>query len=261
MRRLILVLSSIFILTVFASCIDRPDCVLDESQLADVLVDVHRAEGLLELQQNNTRKLSETDQYQREVIAAVLAKHGVTRQQYDSTMMWYAQHLKLLTRVYAHVDERLNDEHDRWSLLVEESRSFAVSQAGDSVELWTLRPHLVLDRQRYQDLRFWEIASDSNYVAGDTLRWQFVVRGLREGQKVIAQMSLDHEGTIGQASRVVDRSGRYQLTVQPDSVQSFTSAILALVLKQDSTCLSPVFVDSLSLVRLHPLTPTNTDAE
>lgn len=269
MRRLLHLIIIALTASVVASCIDRPEIVLDEEQMVDVLVDVHRAEGLLEMQAANHHFI-ETEQYQKEVMGAVLQKHHVSRQQYDSSLMWYAQHLNLLTRVYGHVDERLKEEQERWGLLVTEQRDFDVSAEGDSVELWSLRPHLVLDPQRLADFRFWELPADSNYLEGDTLKWRFDVRQLVEGQQLVASISLtaaekkpdpnrryrqeeeeeQHE-PVGSAQRIIDADGTYCLTVYADSLQPFGSAVFGFVLAHDSAHASPVFVDSISLLRLH----------
>ncbi len=272
MRKLLYLVLALVSLSVVASCIDRPDIVLDEEQMIDLLVDVHRAEGLLEMQQQQGAGFgSDLDTYQKEVIAAVLQKHGVSRSRYDSSLMWYAQHLKLLTRVYGHVDERLKEEHEMWSLQVTETRDFVGSMAGDSVDLWTLRDHLILDSRRYSDILFWEIPSDSNFVDGDTLRWQFTIRQLLPGQKVLASISLTkYEPTeeelrrqgkkkqneplgapIGFDAKTITQNGECQLIARADSLQPFRSVILGLVLMSDSNKAAPVFVDSISLLRTH----------
>ena len=272
MRKLLYLVLSLLSLSVVASCIDRPDVVLDEEQMIDLLVDVHRAEGLLEMQQQQGAGYgADLELYQKEVIAAVLQKHGVSRSRYDSSLMWYAQHLKLLTRVYGHVDERLKEEHEMWSLQVTETRDFVSSMAGDSVDLWTLREHLILDSRRYSDILFWEIPSDSNFVDGDTLRWRFTVRQLLPGQKVLASISLTkYEPTeeelrrqgkkkqneplgapIGFDAKTITKNGECQLIARADSLQPFRSVILGLVLMNDSNKAAPVFVDSISLLRTH----------
>ena len=272
MRKLLYLVLALVSLSVVASCIDRPDIVLDEEQMIDLLVDVHRAEGLLEMQQQQGAGFgSDLDTYQKEVIAAVLQKHGVSRSRYDSSLMWYAQHLKLLTRVYGHVDERLKEEHEMWGLQVTETRDFVGSMAGDSVDLWTLRDHLILDSRRYSDILFWEIPSDSNFVDGDTLRWRFIIRQLLPGQKVLASISLTkYEPTeeeqrrqgkkkqneplgapIGFDAKTIMQNGECQLIARADSLQPFRSVILGLVLMSDSNKAAPVFVDSISLLRTH----------
>ena len=272
MRKLLYLVLALVSLSVAASCIDRPDFVLEEEQMIDLLVDVHRAEGLLEMQQQQGAGFgTDLDTYQKEIIAAVLQKHGVSRSRYDSSLMWYAQHLKLLTRVYGHVDERLKEEHEMWSLQVTETRDFVNSIAGDSVDLWTLRDHLILDSRRYSDILFWEIPSDSNFVDGDTLRWRFIVRQLLPGQKVLASISLTkYEPTeeelrrqgkkkqneplgapIGFDAKTITQNGECQLMARADSLQPFRSVILGLVLMNDSNKAAPVFVDSISLLRTH----------
>lgn len=272
MRKLLYLVLALVSLSVAASCIDRPDFVLEEEQMIDLLVDVHRAEGLLEMQQQQGAGFgTDLDTYQKEIIAAVLQKHGVSRSRYDSSLMWYAQHLKLLTRVYGHVDERLKEEHEMWSLQVTETRDFVNSIAGDSVDLWTLRDHLILDSRRYSDILFWEIPSDSNFVDGDTLHWRFTIRQLLPGQKVLASISLTkYEPTeeelrrqgkkkqneplgapIGFDAKTITQNGECQLIARADSLQPFRSVILGLVLMNDSNKAAPVFVDSISLLRTH----------
>ena len=272
MRKLLYLVLALVSLSVAASCIDRPDFVLEEEQMIDLLVDVHRAEGLLEMQQQQGAGFgTDLDTYQKEIIAAVLQKHGVSRSRYDSSLMWYAQHLKLLTRVYGHVDERLKEEHEMWSLQVTETRDFVNSIAGDSVDLWTLRDHLILDSRRYSDILFWEIPSDSNFVDGDTLRWRFIIRQLLPDQRVLASISLTkYEPTeeelrrqgkkkqneplgapIGFDAKTITQNGECQLIARADSLQPFRSVILGLVLMNDSNKAAPVFVDSISLLRTH----------
>ena len=272
MRKLLYLVLALVSLSVAASCIDRPDFVLEEEQMIDLLVDVHRAEGLLEMQQQQGAGFgTDLDTYQKEIIAAVLQKHGVSRSRYDSSLMWYAQHLKLLTRVYGHVDERLKEEHEMWSLQVTETRDFVNSIAGDSVDLWTLRDHLILDSRRYSDILFWEIPSDSNFVDGDTLHWRFTIRQLLPCQKVLASISLTkYEPTeeelrrqgkkkqneplgapIGFDAKTITQNGECQLIACADSLQPFRSVILGLVLMNDSNKAAPVFVDSISLLRTH----------
>ncbi len=213
--------------------------------MVDLLVDVHRSEGLIDLQ-----------------------KGQMNDEAYQQSIMWYAQHLKLFVRVYSHVEERLNEEYDVWNLLVADSKDFDVSEAGDSVELWTLRDYLVLDQDRRTSYRLWEIQTDSNYVAGDTLRWSFEVSKLTKGQKLLASMSLrprekDFENAtnkyrdymmkrpVGAQALLVEADGARQFQVVPDSAKAFGSVILNLTLISPDTVQSPTFLRNISLKRYH----------
>lgn len=251
-----------------ASCIDRPEYVLDEEQMVDLLVDVHKAEGLMETQTS----LGTNQENQKAIMAAVLVNHGVSRAQYDSSLMWYARHLKLLVRVYSHVDERLLEEQDKWSALSTDIRDFAVSEAGDSVQLWSMRNYLVLDHTRKLDRRFWELEADSNFLAGDTLRWTFDVNHLVEGQALFATISFMREEKndmgvrvkdidaerrkyipIGQAAEVIRLNGPQVITAVPDSIQKFVKAYISVTLFAPDSARqqSPVFLNNLSLTRYH----------
>lgn len=249
---------------VSVSCIDRPESVLSDDEMVDLLVDVHRSEGLLELQKGHIND----ETYQQSIMASVLVKHGVTREQYDSSLMWYAKHLKLFVRVYSHVEERLNEEYDVWNLLVAESKDFDVSEAGDSVELWTLRDYLVLDQERRTSYRLWELQTDSNYVAGDTLRWSFDVSKLVKGQKLLASMSLrprekDFDNAtnkyrdymmmrpVGAEAIVIEADGEQHFQIVPDSAKAFGSVILNLTLVSPDSVQSPTFLRNISLKRYH----------
>lgn len=251
-----------------ASCIDHPDYVLDEEQMVDLLVDVHKAEGLIEMQASHN-----TDpDYQKAIMAAVLVEHGVSRAQYDSSLMWYARHLKELVRVYSHVDERLMDEHDRWSTLATDSKDFATSESGDSVQLWSMRNYLVLDHSHFTDRKFWELESDSNFHRGDTLRWTFDVNHLIKGQQLLASISYSRDSKewqgvnvsdtdkelqktlpVGQTVQLIETNGPQVIAAAPDLMQRFDKAFLSVVLvAQDSAAQqSPVFLNHISLIRYH----------
>lgn len=251
-----------------ASCIDHPDYVLDEEQMVDLLVDVHRAEGLIEMQASHN-----TDQdYQKAIMAAVLVEHGVSRAQYDSSLMWYARHLKELVRVYSHVDERLMDEHDKWSTMATDSKDFATSESGDSIQLWSMRNYLILDRTHFIDRRFWELESDSNFHRGDTLRWTFDVDHLIEGQQLFASIAYSRDTKewqgvnvsdsqkerrktlpVGQTAKLIETNGPQEIVAVPDSMQRFEKAFISIMLvSQDSaTQQSPVFLNHISLIRYH----------
>lgn len=251
-------------LAILVGCNSRPDYVLDESRMVDLLVDVHKSEGLMEVQ-NMT--LSQEDN--KEIIGTVLNKHNVTRAQYDSSMIWYANNLKLLIRVYSHVDEELNKEFDLWSEKILLTRDFGISEAGDSVELWSMREYLVLDPVRGLNSRNWRLTPDSNYVATDSIVWRFRVLNIDKGQTLMASIAMASElkDNINPApvsaqmkvfkhTDISDKVGKeVVLTVgAPKNSKSFPITNLNLTVFTDSTVNkqpTPVFIDHLSLTRLH----------
>lgn len=247
------------ILCLCSSCISRPDYVLDEQKMIDVLTDVHRSEGLLELQQNNG-SVSNNNEFQQSIIAAVLVKQGVTRAQYDSSLVWYGQNLQYLVKVYTKVQRNLQNEILYWTDIDAKSRNeFGVSEAGDSVQLWTINDYHIFDEKKMQTTRYWEVKADSNYVAGDSIVWRLHVHDVPDAHFLVASLSMNYQQadtvfSVPSSQTVVVRNDttlNISLVSRPDKV---VNTILASVCVLKDSLLVPdtyLFIDSLSLVRIH----------
>lgn len=242
------------------ACNTRPDYVIDEDTMTDLLVDVHMSEGLLDVQ---GRQMSDHKNYGQEVMAAVLLKHGVTRAQYDTSLVWYSQNLKRLIRIYNNVDKELQARSEEWSLLANQQKTGAMSISGDNVDVWALDRSLLMDEVRLSHTQRWIIPTDTCFYPGDTLRWKFHLCAMPEGQGVVASMALLAENDIyhtddylaGASSEPLCRDTTIVLTVAADGGMNLRKMTLSLNLihtsRPDSLGLSPALIDSLELVRIH----------
>ena len=84
-----------------ASC--RPKGVLSSGQMEDLFVDLHRAEGIIYVKGYKNGH----DSVVRLTYDSILAAHGVTRAQFDSSLVWYTDNPMLFNKIYPHVMERL----------------------------------------------------------------------------------------------------------------------------------------------------------
>lgn len=82
----------------------RPKGVLSRSELGEVLYELHRADGVLAVAGYEYGHDQEVARYYQ----AVLDRHGLSRAQFDSTIVWYTDHPALFDKVYPGVMERLN---------------------------------------------------------------------------------------------------------------------------------------------------------
>lgn len=89
-------------------CTIRPSSVLSNKQMVDVLVDLHRAEGTLQVAGYNYGHDEDVKVY----YAMVLDKHGITQAQFDSSVVWYTEHPSYFQSVYPKVLSRLEEEYD-----------------------------------------------------------------------------------------------------------------------------------------------------
>lgn len=101
---LVLILCLVSILT---SCTIRPRGVLSERRMIDLLFDLHRADGTMQVSgvvYNNENELAA-------YYASVLEKHGVTQAQFDSSLVWYTDNPNIFDKMYPYVIEKLEHEH------------------------------------------------------------------------------------------------------------------------------------------------------
>ncbi len=97
-RRLLYILVVVTLL----SCDFKPMTVLSEEDMALVLVDVHIAEHTLdEVSRGNSNK--DKQAYMNEVFA----RHGITKEDYDASVDWYARNPEIYMNVYKSVEDSL----------------------------------------------------------------------------------------------------------------------------------------------------------
>ena len=96
-------LSFIFCLT---GC--RPKGILSSREMRKVLVDLHKTDALI----NITGLQYGHDEAQNIYYAQVLAKHGITQAQFDSSIVWYTAHPVFFDKIYPKVQADLKAEHD-----------------------------------------------------------------------------------------------------------------------------------------------------
>lgn len=252
MRKLIYQVAFLVLMTV-TSCLSRPDYVLDEDKMTQVLTDVHKAEGLIEVQRSET---DADDHYPQQIMAAVFKHHGITRQQYDTSLVWYSQNLKYLIKVYKRVQANLDEEIDYWDQLADLDRDFAVSQAGDTVNLWSQASYAILDRARLTQLRCWTMASDSNFVQGDSIVWTFSVRHLSVGQYAFASLAVaagEQDSVLFSSTEIARRDSQLCLSATLPFGQTPKHLFLSVAVMGDSVLgrPRPIYLDSISLIRIH----------
>lgn len=242
-----------------AACQSRPDYVVDEDTMIDLLTDVHMAEGLLDMQQRENR---DNQEYGQRVIAAVLEKYNISKADYDTSLVWYSQHLSQLIRIYRHVDENLNARQQDWETIVAESGVTAIGASGDSVNLWRHQPYVVMDETRLSHARLWDMKVDTTFHVGDRINWSMYVGVVPQGHEVVASLLLMYDesssssvsSSQAQTVSVVKGDTLIALSCEGDPAKNISSVVASIhLLRIDSISapLMPCVVDGFQLIRLH----------
>ncbi len=103
MRRTLI---GILLLVLFVGCKMTPDGVLDESDFVSLMVDMHKAEAYMDMNQGKFYN----DSLKMAVKQSVLMQHGVTQEEYDSTLVWYGHNVDRYTNAYDKIIEKLTAE-------------------------------------------------------------------------------------------------------------------------------------------------------
>lgn len=111
-KYLLLLCGCSFLLTL-GGC--RPRSVLSIREMREVLYDLHRADGAIQVAGYNYSHEEELSScYQ-----SVLDKHGLTQAQFDSSLVWYTDHPQIFNKVYPKVVERLEKEAEEMAVLAD----------------------------------------------------------------------------------------------------------------------------------------------
>ncbi|MBQ0056403.1 MAG: DUF4296 domain-containing protein [Bacteroidales bacterium] len=259
MRRFILYIAvATAMICVLGACNSRPKHVIDEETMTALLTDVHLAEGLIDVQDAQNR---ERPEYGQEVMAAVLLKHGITKEQYDTSLVWYSQNLKKLIRIYNHVEDNLKQQNAEWLALSEMNDTYGPCEPGDSIDLWRNNRHQLLDEERLTAHRIWTIPADTTFHKGDTLRWSLHIPQQMAGQGIVASMALVNYDEKSKTYSVYDGCGTgllsadtlLVLTCKASDDVELSRIIMSLNVRRtaDSIVLKPTYVDDVELMRLH----------
>ena len=119
MKKLLFILC---VLMAFVGC--RPRGVLSNSEMRDVLYDLHRADGVIQVAGYNYSHDQEVACYYKNV----LDKHGITQAQFDSSLVWYTDNPQIFNKIYPKVLERLEADYDREKQLREANRDMRLAK-------------------------------------------------------------------------------------------------------------------------------------
>lgn len=146
--------------------VKRPETVLTDAKMEDVLYDFHIAKAMGE-------EVPYNESYKRVLyIESVYKKHGITQADFDTSMVWFARHPDALTKIYEKVNTRLKAERDGINHLIAlRDHKPKESAPGDSIDVWIWQHIYHLTGMPLDNKLTFTLPSDTNFKDRDTLRW------------------------------------------------------------------------------------------
>lgn len=240
MKRLVLY---VFIL-LLVSCGKVPSYVIDLDDMAAVLADIHVGESVIELNRKDYR----TDSLRMLMKQSILDRHGVTPQQFDTSMWWYSHNISQYIELY---DKTINNLERRIAETGNRIAAENVSLAGDSVDVWPSARTISFGRRSPSQYITFSLGADDNWEHGDYYTWRgkFINNNDASTWVLAAQYT---DGTSEFISSNISGDGWHEINFIADSTR--TADRIFGYFKAESRGETTLWVDSLMLIR-NRLTP------
>ena len=105
LRKLLPIVLLLLLVSAFSSCKQRPKGVMSKGKMKDVLYDYHLAQAMLTTIPESERSSNQ------DYIDAVLRKHGITQEDFDSSLVYYNVNAEDLKDIYSDLRQRFEEEN------------------------------------------------------------------------------------------------------------------------------------------------------
>ena len=218
----------IFFVAGLQACSNRSGALSDK-KMENVLYDIHIADAEIE----NDYRLFSNNQYREtrrtQMYDAVFEKHGITRQTFDTSLVWYSGRLDRFTKIYERIDERytllqreITEEKNR---LDEAFRSeiYAINR-WEGARSALLEPHWV------QRNHFFLQVDSLNDLNGTSCELQFAVLGVTPETKATAVLYAQLQDTFLILNQTIEYNGKNVVQINTDSVsQKIIESVWGLI--------------------------------
>lgn len=252
MRRVDILLASLMLLTVFTGCrLKRPDDVLSPKKMERFLYDYHLAQAI-------SQDLPKEDKYTTSAyIDWAYKKNGITKEQFNTSLVWYTRNPKEFTKIYKHLSNRVDDEYKIANKTLSKiEKKLVTIQSGDSIDMWYLEKNALLNTSVYMNRLTYTIMSDTTFHLGDTIclnmSGKFVSTDSDVPQRAYITLSAYYRDSVSTADTMLLSSGPVNLSLVLDD-EILISSLSGSVNYLDSTDNrnSILVLSGMELMRYH----------
>lgn len=236
---------------VLAGCkVKRPDDVISEKKMEDLLYDYHIAKAMGD-------NVPYNENYKKALyIDAVFHKHGTTEAVFDSSMVWYTRNTETLSKIYEKVNKRLKAQRDEINHLIAiRDKKPETSAQGDSVDVWYWQRLVRLTNMPASNKYTFVLPADTNFKARDTLVWEIdyrfptVLPDTARTAIMAMQIVYENDSIVSEIKELMN-SGKENIRLQGDTLGMLkeVKGFIYFVKSKDPATL---LIDNISLMRYH----------
>ena len=231
-----------------------PEQFIQPDDMEEILYDYFVSQGMATVPE----KGNNSEDYRRDLyFNAVLKKHGVTRAEFDSSMVYYYTRADRFVKVYRRVQDRLSEEALNLGASEGEVERFTtITQNGDTANVWEGdRSMFFVPYAPYNRCQFFQKA-DTSYHKGDSFMMTFKADYLYQGgsKDGLLYLALKYDNdSVASAVTRFSVSGNSQLRISAcdNRVKEISGYFYLGEGYQKSTDLKLLFLTNIQLIRFH----------
>lgn len=218
--------------------------------MEQLLIDVHLSEGYVD------RVLSRPSKDEKaNVRSSVFEKHGVTKEQFDTSLMWYGKNLELYMGIYDQVIAAIKQQNNVLKNEISKQNEQVLTAPGDSVNVWKGEPFYIFEPDVSKRLLTFSIEGDVNFKNKDSFTFSAYLHTITAGVATtgitpIATLGVQYkDGVVISVSKTVQPNGIFELTLDTEDKKIdrlFGSLYLPIDNKEYA-----IFTDSITVLRIH----------
>lgn len=223
------------VLVILSGCGKRPEGVLSDKEMVQLIADMEVAEVYI---QNNSNQMY-NDSMRDKTIQYIIEKRGLDKAQFDSTMTWYGRNIDVYQELYKKVDVELGR---RQKIAV---GSEAVEAVQSGLDLWPYSRHLIMSEIADMTALNFSFTSDQ-IEKGDKLNLKLRANGMDYSS---AMLGVDYDNGLSTYSYSnQNASNKIDLSLQLDT--SMTVKRVFGYVRPKNSLRTPVWLDSIALERV-----------
>ena len=221
-----------------------PDEIIQPKKMERVLYDYHLMLSLSDNSKSTEREANKNYIFQ---------KHGITKADFDSSMVWYTRETKELMTIYENLNKRFKREYEHTARLLEsredtDSRTFA---SGDTVDVWIKENLLWFTKAPLNNLQTFEIKADTTFREKDAFYWNMDYCFFAEGEAIMGlNVVYENDSVIGM-TKSVTQSGPQSIYLHTDSTFNIKTLNGFIYVPENQDEKPNILVHHISLTRYH----------
>ena len=214
------------------ACNRVPSHVIQPDDMAEVLADMRMADAVITVHPSQYSQPSK----KMAIKDAIFEKHGITSEQFDTSLVWYGRNTERFSDVNDLTIEILEQRMKEANVLA--AGQMAMTVAGDSVDLWNGYPYYVINEKLPTHYLSFSYETDPNWEPGDiyTLKSRILIPGASAQWNLTTNIISQSEST------------RQELSLFTDSTRTATR-LSGWIRINTLSANKPVIIDSISLTR------------